>query len=97
MLPLQPSESDQQVLAAIAEPLRWSILRLLSKGPACVCNLQEHLLIAANLLSYHLRILREAGLVTSAKRGRLVDYQIAPGATDRLRAALPLNLDLGEK
>lgn len=86
----EPSAAALQLLAAISEPLRWSVLRLLSRGPACACNLQEHLPIAANLLSYHLKVLREAGLVTSAKRGRLVDYSIAPDAAHRLRAALPL-------
>lgn len=88
-----PSEDALRLLAAVAEPLRWSVLRLLSRAPSCACNLQEHLPIAANLLSYHLKVLREAGLVTSAKRGRLVDYSIAPGAAERLRAALPLDAE----
>lgn len=88
-----PSQEALQLLAAVAEPLRWSVLRLLSQSPACACNLLEHLPIAANLLSYHLKVLREAGLVTSAKRGRLVDYSIAPGAAERLRAALPLGTE----
>ena len=88
-----PGAEALQLLAAVSEPLRWSVLRLLSRGPACACNLQEHLPIAANLLSYHLKVLREAGLVTSAKRGRLVDYSIAPGAAERLRAALPLDAE----
>lgn len=88
-----PSEEALRLLAAVAEPLRWSVLRLLSQAPSCACNLQEHLPIAANLLSYHLKVLREAGLVTSTKRGRLVDYAIAPGAAQRLRAALPLDAD----
>lgn len=54
-----------------------------------MCELQEHFPIAANLLSYHLRVLREAGLVTTARRGRWIDYSLAPDAMARLRAALP--------
>ena len=45
--------------------------------------------IAANLLSYHLRVLRESGLVTASKRGRWVDYALSEDAFDRMRAALP--------
>jgi ArsR family transcriptional regulator len=41
------------------------------------------------VLSYHLKVLREAGLVTSAKRGRWVDYTIAEDAHARIAAALP--------
>ena len=44
-----------------------------------MCDLQEHVPIAANLLSYHLKVLREAGLVTTSRRGRWVDYALADG------------------
>ena len=55
----------------------------------CVCDLQPVAGVATNVLSYHLKVLREAGLVTSAKRGRWVDYTLAPQAHARLRRALP--------
>jgi ArsR family transcriptional regulator len=45
--------------------------------------------VAPNVLSYHLKVLREAGLVTAAKRGRWVDYTLAADAAERLRLALP--------
>jgi ArsR family transcriptional regulator len=45
--------------------------------------------IAANLLSYHLKVLRGAGLVTTSRRGRWVDYALADDAFERLVAALP--------
>jgi ArsR family transcriptional regulator len=45
--------------------------------------------VAPNVLSYHLKVLREAGLVTATRRGRWVDYELTPDALDRLRAALP--------
>ena len=61
----------------------------LAAQPSCVCHLQEHVPIAASLLSYHLKVLREAGLVTASRRGRWIDYALADGALDRLRAALP--------
>jgi ArsR family transcriptional regulator, arsenate/arsenite/antimonite-responsive transcriptional repressor len=77
------------LLTAVAEPVRLGILRRLGSGRCCVCDLQPEEPIAPNLLSYHLRVLREAGLVRATKRGRWVDYELAPGALDRLHAALP--------
>lgn len=77
------------LLAVVADPVRWRLLEQLAAGTQCVCNLQSDPPIPANLLSYHLRVLREAQLVTSARRGRWVDYTLAPDALDRLHAALP--------
>ena len=62
----------------------------LACGTMCACELQRIAGVAPNLLSYHLRVLREAGLVTSERRGRWVDYTLAPDAAERLHAALPV-------
>jgi ArsR family transcriptional regulator len=90
----QPAAEERAVAAvallqAVADPVRWEVLQRLLAAPSCVCNLQEHLPIAANLLSYHLKVLRDAGLVTTSRRGRWIDYTIAPDALTRLRDALP--------
>jgi len=77
------------VLAAAADPVRWTVLTRLAESPRCVCDLQEHVPVAANLLSYHLKVLREAGLVTTSRRGRWIDYALADDALARLHAALP--------
>jgi len=77
------------VLQAVADPVRWAVLAMLAEAPRCVCKLQEQVPIAGNLLSYHLKVLREAGLVTTSRRGRWVDYALAPDAPERMRAALP--------
>jgi ArsR family transcriptional regulator len=89
----QPVQSGQEaaLLATAADPLRWRVLRHLSTGEACVCELQEFAPVAGSLLSYHLRVLREAGLVQATRRGRWVHYRLAPDAAERLRAALPLD------
>lgn len=79
------------LLGVAADPVRWSLLsRLAASGTLCVCELQLEPPIPANLLSYHLRMLREAGLVTAARRGRWVDYTLAEDAFERLHAALPV-------
>lgn len=82
-------EDAVTLLQVVADPIRWTVLQQLTNKPSCVCDIQEHVPIAANLLSYHLKVLREAGLVTSSKRGRWVDYALADGALGRLHAALP--------
>lgn len=82
------SESSE-LLAAVAEPARLAIIQLLVDAPSCVCDLQSSLDLAPNLLSYHLRILRNAGLVQGTKRGRWVDYELTSDALERLHAAVP--------
>jgi ArsR family transcriptional regulator len=80
------------LLAVVADPVRWRLLAHLADGvPRCVCDLQPVAAVAANLLSYHLRVLREAGLVRAVRRGRWIDYTIALDAADRLDAALPVS------
>ena len=79
------------LLAAVADPVRWRLLGALSqRGKRCVCDLQPIGAVAPNVLSYHLKVLREAGLVTASRRGRWVDYELAPDAAERLRSALPV-------
>ena len=63
-------------LAALADPVRLRLVRVLAGGGRCVCDLQEQVPVAANLLSYHLRVLREAGLVAATRRGRWVNYRL---------------------
>ena len=65
---LNPSSSPNFELAAgylkvLAEPNRLQIFNLLMEGVQCNCELGDKLQIAPNLISHHLRILREAGLV----------------------------------
>lgn len=79
------------LLSAVADPVRWAVLRHLGeRGESCVCDLQERIPVASNLLSYHLKVLREADLVTTRRRGRWVDYSLAEGAAERLLKALPV-------
>ena len=84
-----PALAAVALLSAIADPVRWTVLSRLGEAPACVCNLGEHVPIAANLLSYHLKVLRDTGLVTTSRRGRWIDYALAPDAWERITAALP--------
>ena len=82
-------ESIAAQFSALGDPIRLRILGELAHGQHCVCELLEEIGIAANLLSYHLRVLREAGLVEASRRGRWVDYRLAENALRALRAAIP--------
>ncbi len=87
---LETLEARAALLAALADPVRLHLIeQLADSGTRCVCNLQVDPPIAANLLSYHLKVLKSAGLVTAQKRGRWVDYTIAEDALERLHQALP--------
>jgi len=84
-------EGSLALLSAVADPVRWTVLRhLAQKGTSCVCDLQDRVPVASNLLSYHLKVLRDAGLVTTARRGRWIDYTLAEDTAGRLAGALPV-------
>jgi ArsR family transcriptional regulator len=83
-------EVSTSLLAAVADPIRWQLIAQLSEEKRCVCQLRTEPEIPANLLSYHLKVLREAGLIVGTRRGRWIDYQLTDDAMDRLHAALPV-------
>lgn len=77
------------LLTAVADPIRLQIIERLAGGPACVCDLQAEVPAPGNLLSYHLKVLREAGLIEGNRRGRWIDYSLTADALTRLHDALP--------
>ncbi len=76
---------------ALADPVRLRLVSLLSTadgGAVCACDLVEPVGKSQPTVSHHLKVLTEAGLVTSEKRGRNVWYAVVPAAVEALRAAL---------
>lgn len=84
--------SRSDIFKAVSDPTRIEILDMLSSEIRCNCHFQEHLDVAPNLLSYHLRVLREAGLLIGTKRGRWVDYELAQNAQQLIQESLPQGL-----
>ena len=77
--------------AALSDPVRLRLLSLLATatdGAVCACDLVEPVGKSQPTVSHHLKILREAGLVTSEKKGANVWYAVVPSALEVLRAAL---------
>lgn len=89
-----PDEASAEVLsrqfAALADPVRLRLVALLAtaEGAVCACDLVAPVGRSQPTVSHHLRVLAEAGLVTSEKRGRNVWYGVVPSALEALRTAL---------
>ena len=88
-------ETDAIELAAgfgaLADPVRLHLLSLIAGSGdtgACVCDLIEPSGRSQPTVSHHLKILREAGLVTTEKRGRWAWYFVVPERVAALRSAL---------
>lgn len=72
-----PYDGATELLKALAHPLRLLLVDLLSAAPQCVHELVTSSDAAQPLVSQHLRILRQAGLVTARRRAREVVYTLA--------------------
>jgi ArsR family transcriptional regulator, arsenate/arsenite/antimonite-responsive transcriptional repressor len=77
-----------QRFQAVAEETRFRIVRLLSRGELCVCELQDELGAGQSRLSFHLRKLKDAGVVTDRREGRWVYYRLVPETLDEMRHVL---------
>jgi ArsR family transcriptional regulator, arsenate/arsenite/antimonite-responsive transcriptional repressor len=77
------------VLKALGEPVRLRLLSLIGAhdgGEACVCELLDAFELTPPTISHHLKVLREAGLIDSERRGTWVYYWVRPEAIARLGA-----------
>ncbi len=89
MTPMTAQEADLlQKLQAVAEETRLRIVQLLTGGERCVCELQDELDAAQSRLSFHLRKLKDAGVVADRRDGRWVYYSLVPEALEEMRAFL---------
>ncbi len=89
--PLLPPEERATLAAqfkALGDPTRLAIVnQLAASEECCVCNL-EPLGLSQPTISHHLKILREAGLVESTRRGTWAYYRLVPDAVEALGFAL---------
>ena len=79
------TDPDIQLLAALADPTRMSILRELAGNPeVCACDFTSCCDVSQPTISHHLKVLRDAGVVVSERRGNWIWYSIAPNLQARL-------------
>lgn len=92
----EPLSGEQAVelsrlFKAMADPVRLRLLSLIAShegGEACVCELSGVFDLTGPTISHHLRVLREAGLISGERRGTWVYYQVHPQVLARLSAVL---------
>ena len=86
--PLDPDAAEDlaAVFKALADPTRVAIVSRLAAGETCcVCDLTGAFELSQPTVSHHLRVLRDAGLVDSERRGTFAYYWLVPEAIERLR------------
>ncbi len=87
---VHPQPHDVIRFKALADETRLALLLTLlhADAPVCVCNLLPIVAVGQATVSHHLKVLREAGLVSVDRRGIWAHYAIAPDVRDWLRAVL---------
>jgi ArsR family transcriptional regulator len=79
---IQRSPTAAARYRALADDTRMRILIRLAGREVCVCDLVDELGVAQPLLSFHLRVLRQAGLVRAERRGRWSFYRLDAGGLE---------------
>jgi ArsR family transcriptional regulator, arsenate/arsenite/antimonite-responsive transcriptional repressor len=75
------------VFKALADPVRLRLLSLIASyrgGEVCVCDMTSSFEVTGPTISHHLKVLREAGLIDSQRRGTWVYYWVIPAMLDRI-------------
>jgi ArsR family transcriptional regulator, arsenate/arsenite/antimonite-responsive transcriptional repressor len=65
-----------ELFHALSDETRLEIIEMLHRGERCVCDLTDALDAAQSRLSFHLRVLKDAGIVRDRKAGRWVHYEL---------------------
>lgn len=80
-------DPDVRFLAALADPTRLAIVRqLAAEQDVCACDFTSCCDVGQPTVSHHLKVLREAGVVESERRGNWIFYRLSPDAAERLTA-----------
>ena len=82
---MKSADPDVELLQAIADPVRLAIVRQLASDPdaVCACDFTDCCSVSQPTVSHHLRVLREAGVVTTERQGTYIYYRLAPDFTRR--------------
>ena len=78
-------DQARALLKALADPIRLQLVESLSTGERCVCELTEQLALGQSKLSFHLKVLKDAGLLSARQQGRWTYYALRPAAIAELQ------------
>lgn len=81
-------ETYQGRFEALGDRTRWAIVERLARGPLSVRQLADELPVSRPAVSQHLKVLGDAGLVTSAPEGTRRIYRLDPSGIESMRASL---------
>lgn len=84
-------EAHVRILAAVADGVRWNILRLCGSRKRTQTELRSILGVSSSVLCRHIQILKRAGLIESARRGRTREITATESARTMLKRSLPLD------
>lgn len=98
--PLDPARASRfaPMFKALGDPVRLRLLSMIASaggGEVCVCDLTGEFHLTGPTISHHLRVLREAGLVDSDRRGTWVYYRLIPAGLTVLAALLDAGTNVG--
>ncbi|MEA5422593.1 metalloregulator ArsR/SmtB family transcription factor [Synechococcus sp. CCY9201] len=82
------ADQARALLKALADPLRLRVIETLGSGERCVCDLTTDLGLAQSKLSFHLKVLKQAGLLDDRQEGRWIYYRLRSEAIEQLRGWL---------
>lgn len=96
----EPLDEDQaaelsRVFKALGDPVRLRLFSLVASyqgGEACVCDISGFFDVSQPTISHHLKVLREAGLLTSERRATWVYYRVVPGTLAKLSGLLSVGV-----
>jgi len=78
-------DPDVRLLAALADPTRLEMLHeLAGSAEVCACDFTDCCNVSQPTVSHHLKVLREAGVVVSERRGNSIFYRISPDLIERM-------------
>jgi ArsR family transcriptional regulator len=80
---IEPEQARAR-LKALADPLRLQVIEALAGGERCVCDLASQLDLGQSKLSFHLKVLKQAGLLADRQEGRWMYYRLQPEALGAL-------------
>ena len=75
---LKKIDSDQfiGIMESLSDPIRINILELMMAGEICVCDIVKVTGLSQSKISYHIKILKDAGLISDRQEGRWVYYKL---------------------
>jgi DNA-binding transcriptional ArsR family regulator len=77
------TDPDVLLLQGAADPIRLRMIRQMSLGPVCACDFTAGATVTQPTISHHLKVLRDAGWVTTERRGTWIWYSLRPDAAER--------------